>query len=84
MRGGVASRAHGGIIHLYWKEKVAAKLRDSGYAVQEEYSIGNGKTIDLIAGKNGRRIAMEIETGASDALANTRECLDAGSNAVIR
>lgn len=36
------------------KEKVAAKFRESGYTVQEEYPIGNGKTVDLVACKNGK------------------------------
>ena len=80
---GAQSTRHGGIEHQYWKEKVAAKLRECGYSVQEEYPIGNGKTIDLVASKDGKRIAVEIETGKSDALANIRKCLDAGFGEIM-
>ncbi len=69
--------------HQYWKEKVAGRLRDVGYAVQEEYPIGNGKTADLLARKNGKKIAIEIETGKSDAVANIRKCLGAGFDRVL-
>jgi len=77
------STRHGGIEHQYWKEKVAAKLRERGYTVQEEYPIGNGKTVDLVARKDGKTIAIEIETGKSNALANIRKCLDAGFETVL-
>lgn len=74
---------HGGIEHQYWKEKVAAKLRECGYRVHEEYPIGDGKTIDLVARKDGKSIAIEIETGKSDAVANIRKCLGAGFETVL-
>jgi len=79
----VRSTRHGGIEHQYWKEKVAAKLRECGYTVREEYPIGNGRTVDLVAQKDGKRIAIEIETGKSDAVANIRKCLDAGFEMVV-
>jgi len=77
------SSRHGGIEHQYWKEKVAAKLRECGYSVQEEYPIGEGKTVDLVARKNSKTIAIEIETGKSDALANIRKCIDTGFDRII-
>ena len=49
-----------------------------GYQVLEEMPIGGGKTIDLVAARNGKRIAVEIETGKSDASANVRKCKKAG------
>ena len=77
------STRHGGIEHQYWKEKVAAKLTECGYSVQEECQIGEGKTVDLVARKNGKRIAVEIETGKSDAVANVRKCLQEGFDVVL-
>jgi len=74
---------HGGIEHQYWKEKVAAKLRECGYTVEEEYPIGEGKTVDLVARKDGKSIAIEIETGKSDAVSNIRKCLEAGLDVVV-
>ena len=40
--------------------------------------IGNGKTVALLATKEDRAIAFEIETGKSDVTANVRKCLGAG------
>ena len=38
--------------------------------MEKEHPIGGGKTVDLVATKNGRRIAFEIETGHSDIATN--------------
>jgi hypothetical protein len=73
----------GGPEHRYWRRRLADHLRDSGYDVTEEYPLGGGKAIDLLAVKNGQRLAIEIETGKSDAAANVRKCLNAGSNQVV-
>ena len=69
---------HGGVEHQYWKKTIAARLKDLGYTVQEEYPIGSGKTIDLVASRDGKRIAIEIETGKSDPASNARKCMDLG------
>ena len=74
---------HGDIEHQYWKEKIADKLRERGYTVQDEHPLGNGKTVDLVARRNGRKIAIEIETGKSDAAANVQKCLDASFDLVL-
>ncbi len=73
------SPRHGGVEHLYWVRKVKHKLESKGYHVEEEYPIGNGETVDLVIGKN---VAVEIETGKSDAIRNIRKCLDAGFEVV--
>lgn len=44
-----------------------------GWQVRKEYPIGAGKTVDLLATKDGRRIAFETETGNSDIAANVRK-----------
>jgi len=64
--------------HQYWKKKVSDKLHSQGYTVHEEYPIGGGKAIDLVAEKDGKRIAIEIETGKSDVEGNIRKCLANG------
>jgi hypothetical protein len=51
--------------------------------VEQEVSIGGGQAIDLVASRDGDRIAFEIETGKSDAGANVGKCLDAGMAKVI-
>lgn len=72
------SLRHGGAEHQYWVAQVKKRLIDAGYHPEEEYPIGNGETVDLaIIGEN-KKIAIEIETGKSDAIRNIRKCLDAG------
>ena len=73
----------GGPEHRYWKKRLAEDLRARGYAVTEEYPLGGGKTIDLVAERDGKRIAFEIETGKSDAAGNVQKCLDAGMDRVV-
>ena len=45
--------------------------------------MGGGKTIDLVAERDGKRIAFEVETGKSDAAGNVQKCLDAGIMEVV-
>jgi len=60
--------------HEYWKRRIAEDYRRRGYEVGEEVPIGGGRTVDLVATKDGERTAIEIETGKSDAEANRRKC----------
>ncbi|MCJ7681239.1 MAG: hypothetical protein MUP70_10975 [Candidatus Aminicenantes bacterium] len=73
----------GGPEHRYWKGRLAEHLRASGYEVVEEFAVGGGKTIDLVAVRYGRRIAVEVETGKSDAAANVEKCLAVGFQRVV-
>ena len=77
------SDRHGGPEHRYWVKRMADQIRADGYKVAEEVPVGGGKTIDLVATRNGERIAFEIETGKSDAAANVRKCLGAGVDKVV-
>jgi Holliday junction resolvase len=70
-------------VHRYWQARLADHLRQQGYGVQEEAPAGGGKAIDIVAVKDGKRIAFEIETGESDAEANVRKCLEEGMDRVI-
>ena len=74
---------HGGPEHRYWCSRVASHLRAIGYDVTEEAPIGGGKTVDLMAMRDGKRIAFEVETGKSDAAANVEKCLKAGMDRVV-
>ena len=75
------SLRHGGVEHLYWLRKIKEKLVCQGYKVEEEYPIGKGQTVDLaIIGK--KRIAIEIETGKSDAIHNIEKCLNANFDVI--
>jgi len=77
------STRQGGSEHEYWKAKIAARLSELGYSVQEECPIGEGKTVDIVARRNDKAIAIEIETGKSDAAVNVRKCLEKGFERVF-
>jgi hypothetical protein len=73
----------GSVQHQFWIDKVAEQLKSAGYKVEREFPIGDGKTIDLAATKNEKKIAVEVETGNSDAIGNIRKCLDAEFGLVL-
>jgi hypothetical protein len=73
-----ASHRKGGLEHEYWKNRLAERFRKLGYGVSMEYPIGEGQAIDLVARKDGERMAIEIETGKSDAVHNVQRAAQAG------
>lgn len=70
-----------GVVHLFWKEKIAGYYRHQGYEVLVEQPI-NGRP-DIIAKKDGKKIAVEIETGKSDFIGNIQRALKAGFDIVV-
>jgi len=72
------SNRAGGSEHKFWLRATAQHLRKQGFAVTEEAPIGNGKTIDVLAVKDGRKTAFEIETGKSDIASNIKKVRSAG------
>ena len=73
----------GGPAHEYWKHRLADSYAARGYGVELEKPIGDGKTVDVVATKDNGRIAIEVETGKSDAVANVRKCLEAEFEKVV-
>ena len=69
--------------HEYYKKLVKEQYQKKGYKVKEEVPIGGGKAVDLVATKDGRRVAIEVETGKSDAEANKRKCKEAGFTDIV-
>jgi hypothetical protein len=76
-------RRSGGIEHQFWVERVAEHLAAAGFQIEREFPIGEGKTVDLVATRDGKRIAVEVETGKSDAIGNISKCLEAGYESVL-
>lgn len=70
-----------GIIHKFWKHKIADDYKAKGYDVEVEAYI-NGRP-DIIAKKGRKRIAIEIETGKSDFMKNIQRNLDTGFDEII-
>jgi len=77
------SHRKGGPEHGYWKEMLAVYFREKGYRVTEEKPIGGGKSVDLVAENDKERIAVEIETGKSDAFYNLTKDLKEGFDKVV-
>ena len=77
------SHRTGGIEHPYWKRRLADYFREKGYGVVEEKAIGKGKTVDLVAENENEKIAVEIETGKSDAFHNLTKNLGSGFDKII-
>lgn len=73
----------GGITHEYWKNKYAEILRNKGFDITFEKPIGEGKTVDVVATKIHKKIAIEVETGRSDILSNINKCLQAKFDKII-
>ncbi len=71
-----------GLLHEFWKDKVKRYYEKLGYKVTPEEKI-NGERADLVAEKDEERIAIEIETGNSNAIRNIIKCLRAGFDTVI-
>jgi hypothetical protein len=74
-----------GVAHEYWKRRFARRLEDAGYEVQVEAPRGNGVpgAADVVGTVGTSSIAVEIETGRSDAVANVRHGLAAGYSRVV-
>jgi len=69
--------------HEYWKKIVAGHYRKLGYDVEVEKHIGDGRFADIAARNENENIAIEIETGKSDAIYNIRKDIDAGFDRVV-
>lgn len=69
--------------HELWKKKVAEYLKTRGYEVEEEKHIGERKFTDVVAKKDGKNIAVEIETGKSDAIHNINKNLHKNFDKVV-
>ena len=81
-RGFPILKGRGGPDHEYWKHKIAEELQGQGYLIEFEKHFGD-HWVDLVATKGEEVLAVEIETGKSDAIANIRKDFEAGFAHVI-
>ena len=70
-----------GIVHKFWKNKIAQFYQAAGFKVLVEEKI-NGRP-DIIVIKHDKKTAVEIETGASDIFGNIERGLKAGFDEVV-
>ena len=69
------------IVHKFWKQKIAEYYKSKGLNVLVEKNI-NGRP-DIIVDNGKKKIALEIETGKSNYIANIQRDLTAGFDKVI-
>lgn len=74
--------SRGSIVHEYWKRFYAGVFRKEGYEVELEALRIRG-TVDLLASNGSRNIAVEIETGKSNAVWNVKQDLLSGFDSVL-
>ena len=70
-----------GIVHKFWKNRIAEDYEAHGYEVSVEEYI-NGRP-DIIARKDGKKIAIEIETGKSNFMKNIWKNADADFDEIV-
>lgn len=73
----------GSFEHESAKLKAGEHYRRKGYVVTYEYKLPGGRSVDVVAEKDGKRMAIEIETGKSDSVYNIKKDLEAGFDEVI-
>lgn len=71
-----------GLLHEFWRDKVKRYYERLGYKVSCEEKL-NGERADLVAEKNDERIAIEIETSNSNAIANIKKYLQSDFDSII-
>lgn len=69
--------------HEYWKYRIGMHYRKNGCDVTFEYRIGEGKSVDVMAEKDGKKIAIEVETGKSDYVYNVKKDLACGFDEIM-
>ena len=69
--------------HEYYRLLVRRKLEEDEYSVEDEVSLDEGGAVDMVATRSGERIAVEIETGKSDAAHNVEKCLRIGFPRIV-
>jgi hypothetical protein len=74
---------YGSIVHEYWKRFYGQRFTELGYQVSAEVPRISSGRVDLVAQKDGRKIAIEIETGKSNFINNIKQNLAARYDRII-
>ena len=78
----ISEPQHGSIVHEYWKRFYAQRFREQDYHVEFEVPRISGR-VDVVAVKDGEKIAIEVETGKSDFVRNVQQDLIAKFDKVL-
>ena len=67
--------------HAFWQEKLVEFFESKGFNAEKEVYT-EGHHVDVVARNALESIAMELETGKSDVVANVDKCLSSGFDKV--
>jgi hypothetical protein len=81
--GSVQRSGRAGMEHEFWRARLRERCERRGYTVTEEYNLGDGKRVDLLARCGERVILIEVETGKSDVQENIAKCTGHGTLVVF-
>ncbi len=70
------------LVHEYWKKFYAQRFKEQGYQVSLEAPRKSGR-VDVLAVKDGKSVAIEIETGKSDIIRNVKQNLLSGFDQIL-
>lgn len=70
------------IVHEYWKRFYCERYAKKGFRVAMEATRQSGR-VDVLATKDGKTVAIEIETGKSDFIRNVKQDLVSGFDKVL-
>ena len=70
------------LVHEYWKRWYASQFKKRGYRVYLEVPRRSG-SVDVLARKGAKNIAIEIETWKSDVVWNVKQDLLSGFDKII-
>jgi len=75
-----ATKRFGGTAHQQILADLAEQLTEQGWTVELERSLGAGKKVDLHVERDGRKVAVEVETGSAreGMLSNIKKCVESG------
>ena len=73
----------GGPEHEFWKDRAAKHFTRKGYRVTKEHPIPDDGVVDVLAEREGERIAIEVETGKSDIEGNLRKLRRADISEIV-
>ncbi len=72
----------GSIVHEYWKNFYVHRFGEQGFKVAMEAPRKSGN-VDVLAVKDGKSTAIEIETGKSDIVRNVKQNLLSGFDRLL-
>jgi hypothetical protein len=81
--GNVQRSGRAGMEHEFWRARLKERCERRGYTVTEEYHLGDGKRVDLLARCGERVILIEVETGKSNVHENIAKCAGHGTFVVF-